>query len=67
MEFKIYVYVKPTDIHLVYRTFDAADRACREGGLIEEWSCVEGSDRLILIRVWERIKGKLIDQGVRTP
>jgi hypothetical protein len=66
MEFKIYIYVKPTGEHLVYRTFDAAERACREGGRIEEWSCVEDSDRLVLTRVWERVKGQLIDQGIGT-
>ena len=64
MEFKIYIYVKPTEEYLVYRTFDAAERACRIGGVIEEWSCTEASDRLILTRVWERTKGQLIEQGI---
>jgi hypothetical protein len=55
MEFKIYVYIKPlTDEHLIYKTFTAAERACRIGGLIEEWVCTEDSDRFRITNVWER-------------
>jgi hypothetical protein len=43
MEFRIYVLIKP------------AERACRIGGLIEEWSTVDGSERLVLSRMFERV------------
>ena len=55
MEFKIYVLIKPSGEKLLYRTFSSAEAACRVGGAIEEWSTVEGSDRLVLLRTFERV------------
>lgn len=57
MDIRIYVYRKPfTDDSLYYRTFEAAERACRIGGLIEEWICTEGTERFLRTIVWERMK-----------
>jgi hypothetical protein len=53
--FKIYVLIKPSGEKLLYRTFSSAESACRVGGTIEEWSTVEGTDRLVLLRTFERI------------
>jgi len=65
MEFKIYVYLKPkTEEHLIYRTFTAAERACRIGGIIEEWSYTDISDRLVLTRSWIRdYPGELVESN----
>lgn len=55
MEFRIYVLIKPAGEKILYRTFSAAERACRVGGVIEEWSTVDGSERLVLSRMFERV------------
>ena len=53
--FKIFIYIKPvTHEKIVYRTFTAAERACRAGGEIEEWCALEDKDRMILSRMWRR-------------
>jgi hypothetical protein len=38
----------------VYRSFTAAEKACRAGGEIEEWCATEGRDRMIFTRMWRR-------------
>ena len=56
MEFKIYIYVKPwSDDRIIYKSFEAAERACRRGGVIEEWTS-NSSDRFILTNSWRREK-----------
>ena len=63
MEFKIYIYIKPwSDDQIIYKTFDAAERACRRGGVIEEWSC-GSSDRFILTNSWRREKQLVRQSG----
>ena len=59
--FKIYVLIKPSGEKLLYRTFSSAEAACRVGGSIEEWTTVEGSDRLVLLRVFERLSRTLTE------
>jgi hypothetical protein len=59
--FKIYVLIKPSGEKLLYRTFSSAEVACRVGGTIEEWTTVEGSERLTLIRVFERISSRITE------
>ena len=59
--FKIYVLVKPSGEKLLYRTFSSAESACRVGCAIEEWATVEGSDRLTLLRVFDRVSRKLTE------
>ena len=59
--FKIYVLVKPSGEKLLYRTFSSAEIACRVGGAIEEWTTVEGSDRMTLIRVFDRVSHKMTE------
>ena len=64
MEFKIYIYTKPcSDDQIIYKTFDAAVRACRRGGIIEEWSCTDLSDRFILTNSWRREKQLVRQSG----
>ena len=47
------VYVFRT---ILYRTFDAASRACTmENGEIEEWICFAHLDRMHLTRTWTRL------------
>lgn len=55
MEYTVYVLIKPSGEKLLYRTFSSAEVACRVGGAIEEWITVEGSDRLVLKRTFERV------------
>lgn len=57
--FRIWIYTKPQTFDmLLYRTFDAAVRACTaEEGEIDEWAAVEGSPRLILLSTWRRLHG----------
>jgi hypothetical protein len=53
--YKIYIYLKPiTYEKIVYRSFTAAEKACRAGGEIEEWCATEGRDRMIFTRMWRR-------------
>ena len=59
--FKIYVLVKPSGEKLLYRTFSSAESACRIGGAIEEWTTVEGSDRLTLVRTFDRVSRKMTE------
>ena len=59
--FKIYVLVKPSGEKLLYRTFSSAESACRVGGAIEEWTTVEGSDRLTLVRTFDRVSRKMTE------
>ena len=59
--FKIYVLVKPSGEKLLYRTFSSAESACRVGGAIEEWTTVEGSDRLVLVRLFDRVSRKMTE------
>ena len=59
--FKIYVLIKPSGEKLLYRTFSSAESACRVGGTIEEWSTVEGTDRLVLLRTFERIAKEMTE------
>ena len=59
--FKIYVLIKPSGEKLLYRTFSSAEVACRVGGAIEEWTTVEGSERLTLVRVFERISSRITE------
>lgn len=56
VEFKIYIYIKPhTSDKILYRTFDAAQRACTHiDGEIEEWAAVEGAARLRYVCSWYR-------------
>lgn len=61
MEFKIYVLNKPSGEKLLYRTFSSAEAACRVGGSIEEWVTVEGSDRLVLVRVFDRVSRRITE------
>jgi hypothetical protein len=59
--FKIYVLIKPSGEKLLYRTFSSAESACRVGGTIDEWSTVEGTDRLVLLRTFERIAKEMTE------
>jgi hypothetical protein len=59
--FKIYVLIKPSGEKLLYRTFSSAEAACRVGGEIEEWSTVEGSDRLVLVRTFEHVSREMTE------
>jgi len=59
--FKIYVLIKPSGEKLLYRTFSSAESACRVGGTIEEWSTVDGTDRLVLLRTFERIAKEMTE------
>jgi len=59
--FKIYVLIKPSGEKLLYRTFSSAESACRVGGEIEEWTTVEGSDRLVLVRIFDRVSRKMTE------
>lgn len=59
--FKIYVLIKPSGEKLLYRTFSSAEAACRVGGSIEEWTTVEGSDRLVLIRLFDRVSRRITE------
>lgn len=59
--FKIYVLVKPSGEKLLYRTFSSAESACRVGGAIEEWTTVEGSDRMVLVRLFDRVSRKMTE------
>jgi hypothetical protein len=73
MEFKIYIYLKPwSDDRIIYKTFDAAERACRRGGVIQEWACHLGpgdaracgaSDRFTLRNSWRREKHLICYNG----
>ena len=55
MEFRIYMYIKPFSYeHLIYRTFDSAERACRIGGEIQEWTASEHINRLTCTNIWVR-------------
>ena len=58
---KIYVLIKPSGEKLLYRTFSSAEVACRVGGTIEEWTTVEGSERMVLLRVFERISSRITE------
>ena len=63
MEFKIYIYMKPwSEDQIIYKTFDAAERACRQDGLIEEWTCSASSDRFALTNSWQRIGKEMVRQ-----
>jgi hypothetical protein len=59
--FRIYVLIKPSGEKLLYRTFSSAEAACRVGGAIEEWTTVEGSERLVLVRSFERVSRTLTE------
>jgi len=59
MEYTVYVLIKPSGEKLLYRNFSSAEAACRVGGTIEEWITVEGSDRLILKRIFERVSREM--------
>jgi hypothetical protein len=59
--FKIYVLTKPSGEKLLYRTFSSAEAACRVGGSIEEWTTVEGSERLVLLRVFDRVTRRVTE------
>ena len=61
MDFKIYVLNKPSGEKLLYRTFSSAEAACRVGGSIEEWATVEGSDRLVLVRIFDRVSRRITE------
>ena len=63
--FKIYVLIKPSGEKLLYRTFSSAESACRVGGTIEEWTTIEGSDRLVLTRVFERVCREMTEISLR--
>jgi hypothetical protein len=62
--FRIWIFTKPqTYDTILYRTFDAAARACTmEEGEIEEWAAVEGSPRLVLVATWIRTRGDFVMQ-----
>ena len=47
--------IKPSGEKLLYRTFSSAEAACRVGGVIEEWTTLTNTDRLVLIRMFERV------------
>jgi len=61
MEFTVYVLIKPSGEKLLYRTFSSAEVACRVGGVIEEWISVEGSERLVLKRTFERVSRRITE------
>jgi hypothetical protein len=61
MEFTVYVLIKPSGEKLLYRTFSSAEAACRVGGSIEEWATVEGSERLVLKRTFERVSRRITE------
>ena len=61
MEFTVYVLIKPSGEKLLYRTFSSAEAACRVGGSIEEWATVEGSERLVLKRTFDRVSRRITE------
>jgi hypothetical protein len=61
MEFTVYVLIKPSGEKLLYRTFSSAEAACRVGGSIEEWATVDGSDRLVLKRTFDRVSRRITE------
>lgn len=63
--FRVWIYIKPTTSDkLLYRTLAAAQRAClHEDGEIEEWTAVEDSDRMVLLKRWIRLRsGQFVSQ-----
>ncbi len=66
--FKVYVFLKPHSLDkLIYRTLDAAQRACTsEDGEIEEWIATESSPRLRRTRTWVRLRsGEFVNEVIR--
>ena len=64
MEFKIYIYLKPwSDDRIIYKSFEAAEKACRRGGVIQEWACNASSDRFTLRNSWRREKHLICYNG----
>jgi hypothetical protein len=58
--FHIYVLIRITGEHLLYTTLAAADRACRDDEEIQEWTAIEGSDRLRKTGTWYRESRQLV-------
>ena len=65
MEVTIYVYVKPTEDRLIYKTFAAAERACRVGGEIQQWTAAADSERFQLTQIWYRHQAGLLTEVIR--
>jgi hypothetical protein len=66
--FKVYVFRKPHSLEkILYRTLDAAQRACTSAdGEIEEWIAIESSPRLRLVRTWVRLpSGAFVNEVIR--
>ena len=61
--FRIWIYLKPhTSDTLVYRTFEAALRACTvEDGEITEWIATEESPRMRPVCTWIRRSGSWLE------
>lgn len=60
VDIRIYMVVRGGVDYLMYRTLAAAVGAARPGDDIEEWIALDGSTRLLPVRIWKVGQGGIL-------